>query len=126
MFKRAGILFETLVTNIDEEKYKIAISDKFELVKELAKAKALFAKNKLSNKNENAIIIAADTIVELDGEIIGKAHELLKSRGLLLLEFGEDQSSSVKYLIDNTDSYSEVEIIKDLAGSNRIAKALKR
>ena len=55
-----------------------------------------------------------------------KAHELLKSRGLLLLEFGENQSSSVKYIIDNTDSYSEVEIIKDLAGRNRIAKALKR
>jgi septum formation protein len=74
MFKRAGIAFETIVTNIDEKKYKIAISNKIELVKELAKAKVLFAKNKLSSKNENAIIIAADTIVELDAEIIGKAN----------------------------------------------------
>lgn len=74
MFKRAGISFEIFATNIDEEKYKKTLSDGIELVKELAKAKALFAKRKLINNKENAIIVAADTIVELDGEIIGKAN----------------------------------------------------
>jgi len=72
MFKRAGISFEIFATNIDEEKYKTNISDTIELVKELAKAKVLFAKKKL-NKIDDAIIVAADTIVELDGKIIGKA-----------------------------------------------------
>ncbi len=74
MFKRAGIKFDTYATNIDEEKYKISILDGIELVKELAKTKALFAKNKLINSKENAIIVAADTIVDLEGEIIGKAR----------------------------------------------------
>lgn len=74
MFNRAGISFEIFATNIDEEKYKTNFSEGIELVKELAKAKALFAKSKMINNKENAIIVAADTIVELDGKIIGKAH----------------------------------------------------
>lgn len=74
ILKRAGIPFETCITNIDEEKYKTSISNAVELVQELAKAKALFAKNKLSKNNLDAIIIAADTIVELNREIIGKAY----------------------------------------------------
>ena len=55
MFIRAGIDFETFTTNIDEEKYKLAIQDGIELVKELAKAKALFAKKKLKNQTENEL-----------------------------------------------------------------------
>jgi len=75
ILKRAGIPFEIFVTKIDEEKYKTDFSDTAEYVKKLAEAKALYAKNKLLKNNLDAIIIAADTIVELDGEIIGKAHE---------------------------------------------------
>jgi len=76
IFKRAGIPFEIFITNINEEKIKTKFSNAVELVQEIAKAKALSAKNNLLNKDYNAIIIAADTIVELNGEIIGKAqHE---------------------------------------------------
>jgi septum formation protein len=42
-------------------------------VKELAKAKVLFVKESLKKKGEIALIIAADTIVDLNGVIIGKA-----------------------------------------------------
>ncbi|MFX1500918.1 MAG: Maf family protein [Promethearchaeota archaeon] len=74
IFKRVGIPFEIFVTNIDEEKFKKKISNAVELVKELAKAKLLNAKNELKKKKIDAIIIAADTIVLIDREIIGKAH----------------------------------------------------
>ena len=74
IFKRAGIPFELFVTNINEEKFKTKFSNPVELVKELAKAKILFAKNELIKKKINAIIIGADTIVLLEGEIIGKAY----------------------------------------------------
>lgn len=73
IFKHSGIPFEILASNIDERKFKEKISNPILLVKELAKAKALFAKEELLKKNSQAIIIAADTIVELNGEIIGKA-----------------------------------------------------
>ena len=74
IFKRAGIPFEVFVTNINEEKFKTKFSNAVELVKELAKAKMLFTQNELEKKNMDAIIIAADTIVVLRGEIIGKAY----------------------------------------------------
>ncbi len=73
IFKRLNIPFETIITNIDEGYYKRIFSNPVELVKEIAKAKALKAKDLLKNKNIEAIIIAADTIVEFKGKIIGKA-----------------------------------------------------
>lgn len=71
---RLNIPFESIITDIDEGYYKRIISNPVELVKEIAKAKALKAKDLLKNKNIEAIIIAADTIVEFNGEIIGKAE----------------------------------------------------
>ena len=73
IFTRLNIPFETIITNIDEGYYKRIFSNPIELVKEIAKAKALKAKDLLKNKNMEAIIIAADTIVEFKGKIIGKA-----------------------------------------------------
>jgi len=74
IFKRLKIPFEILITNVDEQKYKTSFTDPIELVKELAKAKALYVKEiQLKNKLD-AVIIAADTIVECDGDIIGKAN----------------------------------------------------
>lgn len=75
IFKRLGIPFETFITDIDEEKYKMTITNPFKLVKELAKTKALSAKEFQLKKNADAIIIAADTIIEFNGEIIGKAND---------------------------------------------------
>ncbi len=73
IFNRLNIPFETIITDIDEGYYKGIFSNPVELVKEIAKAKALKAKNLLKNKNMDAIIIAADTVVEFKGIIIGKA-----------------------------------------------------
>jgi septum formation protein len=69
----ARIPIEVLATDVDEEKYKEKFSDAIMLAKELAKAKALYAKNLLNKSDRDVFIIAADTLVELNGEIIGKA-----------------------------------------------------
>jgi len=74
ILNRLNISFETLDTNINESNYKDQFSDPIDLVKELAKAKALKAKELLSRDEIGAIIIAADTIVERDSKIIGKAQ----------------------------------------------------
>jgi len=74
ILNRLNISFETLYTNINESDYKDQYSDPIDLVKELAKAKALKAKELLSRDEIGAIIIAADTIVEREGKIIGKAQ----------------------------------------------------
>jgi len=74
ILNRLNISFEILDTNINESDYKDQYSDPIDLVKELAKVKALKAKELLSRDEIGAIIIAADTIVERDGKIIGKAQ----------------------------------------------------
>lgn len=84
IFKHSGIPFEVLASNIDEREFKEKFSDPILLVKELAKAKALYAKKELLKKNSQAIIIAADTIVELNGEIIGKAKN--KKEAIVILK----------------------------------------
>jgi len=73
LFNLAKINFEVLETNVDEEHFKKEINDPIQLVKKLAKEKALSAKLILNSNNTDAIIVAADTIVELNNEIIGKA-----------------------------------------------------
>jgi len=82
-FTRLNIPFETIITNIDEGYYKRIFSNPVELVKEIAKAKALKAKDLLKNKNMEAIIIAADTIVEFKCEIIGKAKNKVQAFQIL-------------------------------------------
>ena len=74
ILNRLNISFEILNTNINESDYKDQYSDPIDLVKELAKVKALKAKELLKNEEIETIIIAADTIVEINGKIIGKAQ----------------------------------------------------
>ncbi|NVM16460.1 MAG: septum formation protein Maf [Candidatus Lokiarchaeota archaeon] len=74
LINRLNIPFETLNTNINENNYKERISEPIELVKELAKVKVLKAKEMLVNEEKGSVVIAADTIVVLNGKIIGKAQ----------------------------------------------------
>ena len=74
LFNRLNIPFKVLITHINEDIYKERISEPIELAKQLAKVKVLKAKEMLGNNEKGTVIIAADTIVELNGEIIGKAQ----------------------------------------------------
>jgi len=74
ILNRLNISFEILNTNINESDYRDRYSDPIDLVRELAKVKALKAKELLKSEEVGTIIIAADTIVEINGKIIGKAQ----------------------------------------------------
>lgn len=102
--------FEVYITNVDENKYKTRFSNPIELVKQLAKAKALKAKDSLSKEGKKVIIIAADTVVELNGEIIGKAknednafHILKKLAGKvhnLITGFAITETNNSKLIVE--------------------------
>ncbi|GAG85742.1 unnamed protein product, partial [marine sediment metagenome] len=83
ILNRLNISFETLSTNINESDYKDQYTDPIDLVKELAKAKALKAKKLLSSKEIGIVIIAADTIVEFNGKVIGKAENEIEAFQIL-------------------------------------------
>ncbi len=75
LFKKARIPFIVISPDLNEEKFKRNINDPYYLVQELAKAKVLNVKKKVKKLYNDAIIISADTIVEFEGEIIGKARD---------------------------------------------------
>ena len=83
LFNRLNIPFEVLNTHIDESVYKTRYSEPVELVKQLAKAKVLIAKEMLVNEEKGTVIIAADTIVEINGNVIGKAQNEIEAFQIL-------------------------------------------
>lgn len=123
ILKRIKIPFEILITNINEQKYKTSFTNPIELVKELAKAKALYAKENLLKSKVDAVIIAADTIVECDGDIIGKANnkreafEILKKlegkTHNLITGIAITETNNPKILIDSDTTIVEFLDISD-------------
>ena len=103
LFNRIDIPFEVQASNIDEEKFKKRISDPILLVKELANAKLLYVKGELIKKNSQALIIAADTIVELNGIIIGKAKNPEGASKILKNLMGKAHNLITGIAISNTD-----------------------
>jgi len=55
--------------------------------------------------------------------LIEDAHNLLKPRGSLLLEIGEDQGSRVTAVAARTGAFSAVEVLKDYGGKDRLLVA---
>jgi len=70
ILRDAGISFEALPTDVDESPR--AGETVGEMVLRLAEAKARVAIASLKSLNETAIVIGADTVVDLDGEVLGK------------------------------------------------------
>lgn len=103
LLNRTGISFEVLASDVDEEKFKKSIFDPVLLVKELAKAKLLYVKNELIKKNSQAIIIAADTVVELNGIIIGKAKNSEDAFKIVKNLMGKAHNLITGIAISNTD-----------------------
>ncbi len=75
ILSRSKVPFDVLSTNVDEEGYKAMISDPITLVRKLSEVKALHAKDELVEKNRDAIVIGADTVVVLNDEIIGQCND---------------------------------------------------
>lgn len=75
ILKRAQIPFTAISSNIDESVYKKKINDPIKLVQRLAEAKVLEVKQRLNRKKKQLFFIGADTIVEFQGKIIGKASD---------------------------------------------------
>ena len=80
LLRDAGIAFDVRAAQIDEARHPNEIAAK--MVARLAEAKARAAAETAGEQNP-AIIIGADTAVELDGEIFGKPRDAADAREML-------------------------------------------
>ena len=58
-------------------------------------------------------------------QIVAESYRFLKNDGWLMLEIGYDQGESVCDIIRETGRYAEPEIMRDLAGRDRVIKCRK-
>jgi len=90
ILENLGIDFEILVSDADESKIdKKSVSPPI-YVQELALLKAVSAAEKL--KDKNALIISADTVVCLEGQILGKPKDDEDAEAMLLMLSGKCHS----------------------------------
>ena len=68
LLKEAGYEYEIILADVDEKDKALSHLGADELVKVLSKEKAEY----VANKNIEDVVLGADTIVELSGEILGK------------------------------------------------------
>ena len=57
--------------------------------------------------------------------IIKMTPLLLRDGAYLMMEFGDEQAEAIKKLIGAQEAFSGIEIIHDLAGRDRIIKAIR-
>ena len=72
LLRKAGYCFEIVPSGVDESKYDVNGICSEEHTKILALAKA----KDIAGNFPNAIVMGSDTVVDLDGEIIGKPDDV--------------------------------------------------
>lgn len=73
---------------------------------------------------ETALIAGPDG-TEIHQRIISAAPEYLRQHGTLIMEMGMGQAETLARMFKATDAYNPVEILKDLAGIDRVIVAEK-
>ena len=71
LLERAGYRIKIIVSNVDESAFAAVGIGSIEHTKQLALAKA----TDVAGKNPSALVLGADTVVDFDGQIIGKPDD---------------------------------------------------
>ncbi|MHA1293650.1 MAG: Maf family protein [Promethearchaeota archaeon] len=109
LLRNIKIPFTILVTDIDETPFKEKyLNNPIQLVEELAKAKASFAIERLKKEKKEAIVIAADTVVEFAGKIIGKAKTEHEAFQILKKLSGNEHNLITGIAIRDTDDINKI------------------
>jgi release factor glutamine methyltransferase len=68
-------------------------------------------------------LFGGHTGVEIYGRLIEQARELVRDRGILVLELGHDSADYVRGIFDEQSGWTKVSITMDLAGIPRVLAA---
>ncbi|MBN1801334.1 MAG: septum formation protein Maf [Candidatus Lokiarchaeota archaeon] len=131
ILERSKVPFSVFATQVDEDAYKKEITNPIELIKTLARLKAITARETLKKRGEEAIIVAADTVIYHDGTIIGKAsneqeafvilHQLMGTQHSLMTGIAITDTKTSKIVVDHDETLVTFSLISD----NEIKEYLK-
>jgi release factor glutamine methyltransferase len=71
-------------------------------------------------------LIAGPEGTEIQKKIIENAAAFLKKQGVLIMEMGLGQAETLARMVDSTGAYEKAEILKDLAGIDRVIVVRKK
>ena len=123
-----GINCEVVPSNVDEDQIKESMIKEKATPKEISKSLAELKANKVSEKKPNDLVLGADSVIDLDGELIskpttreeafdilsklnGKKHQLISSvciskNGSMIWNYTDDSTLTMKQLnSDEIKSY---------------------
>jgi release factor glutamine methyltransferase len=103
----AGGLFDLIVSNPPY----IARDDAAQLQREVR------------DHEPHAALFGGPTGVEMYQRLIDQARDLLRDRGILVLELGHDSAEHVRGIFDSQQGWTKVAITMDLAGNPRVLAA---
>ena len=83
LLKQAGFKFKVVPSGVDESSLKIANADPAGFAAEIALAKAM----EVAGRYPAALVIGADTVVDFNGEIIGKPTDARDAERIIKLLF---------------------------------------
>ena len=102
LLTKVGLTFEIFASDIDEK--FLTISDPQELVKESSILKA----DAVSKKIENGIVISADTVVDVNNEILGKPNDKTDAERMLNLLSGKEHRVLTGFTILDTHTMYKI------------------
>jgi release factor glutamine methyltransferase len=89
----------------------------------IARNDAAQLQREVRDHEPHAALFAGPTGVEMYQRLIDQARDLLRHRGILVLELGHDSAERVRAILDAQTGWTEVAITMDLAGVPRVLAA---
>ncbi|APX89826.1 septum formation protein Maf [Brevirhabdus pacifica] len=84
LLENAGVSFTALPPRVDEQAIKQALADEGATPRDVADTLAEYKARKVSDKNPGALVIGADQVLEIGGEILDKPRDAEEARAQLL------------------------------------------
>ena len=83
ILKENGIIVEVIPANIDEDQVKEALLEKKSTPKTISQNLAELKANKISKKKPNELVLGADSVIDLNSELISKPTSREKALSIL-------------------------------------------
>ena len=113
LLERMGLEFRVLTAEIDETKYET--EDPEASVRRICEAKARAVAERLKQENgqsenhNSPLVLASDTIVVLDGRILGKPHDEAQAKAMLRALSGREHAVFTAFTLFRPDTGTEPE-----------------